>query len=146
MAERGAPDGAGAPAFEPLRLQPGDDLRAALTALLVQRDQQAGFVVAGIGSLSAAAIRCAGRDAPLVLSGDLEVLTLSGSLAPAGAHLHISVSDAAGRVVGGHVAQGCIVRTTLEAMVAWLPDWRFDRVADAATGYRELAIRRRASP
>lgn len=131
--------------LEPLRLQPGDDVRSALTALLDQRRQTAGFVVAGIGSLSRAAIRLAGRDAPLVLTGDLEVLTLSGSVSPAGAHLHISVSDADGRVLGGHVAEGCLVRTTLEAVFAWLPDWQFDRVTDVVTGYRELAIRRRDS-
>jgi len=145
VAEQGGA-GAGSLPVEPVRLQPGDDVHAALTALLLQREQQAGFVVAGIGSLSRAAVRLAGHDEPLVLSGDLEVLTLSGSLSPAGAHLHISVADADGRTWGGHVAQGCIVRTTLEAVVTWLADWSFDRAADAVTSYRELAIRRRASP
>ncbi len=128
--------------LEPVRLVPGDDVRSALTALLARRSARAAFVVAGIGSLSRAAIRLAGRDSPLELACDLEVLTLSGSLAPDGVHLHISVSDVEGRVIGGHVSAGCLVRTTLEAMIAWLPQWRFERAMNAATGYRELEIRR----
>lgn len=140
MSDIGHPQAA--PPLEPLRLGPGDDLRSALTALLVQRNAQAAFVVAGIGSLSRAAVRLAGREAPLMLVGDLEVLTLSGSLSPVGAHMHISVSDAEGHVIGGHVCEGCIVRTTIEAVIVWLPGWQFDRVLDDATGYRELASRR----
>ncbi len=32
-----------------------------------------------------------------------------------------------GRVVGGHAAHGCIVRTTAEVLLALLPAWRFAR-------------------
>jgi uncharacterized protein len=71
------------------------------------------------------------------------LLTLSGSVATNGSHLHLSVSDAAGRVTGGHAAYGCIVRTTAEVLLALLPDWRFSREQDAATGYAELQITRR---
>ena len=51
-----------------------------------------------------------------------------------------SVADAQGRVTGGHVGAGCIVRTTAELLLAPLPDWQFARRADAETGWAELVI------
>jgi len=126
----------------PLRLSPGEDLRRALEAALAAHDCKAAFVAAGIGSLSAARVRLAGRTAPDALDADLEILTLSGTLSPDGAHLHLSVADAAGRVTGGHVAYGCIVRTTAEVLVILLHDWSFSREHDSRTGYAELVARR----
>ena len=130
------------PLLLPLRLQPGDDLRAALSAAVAAQACGAAFVLAGIGSLSATQLRLAGAEQQCALTGDVEILTLSGSIAANGVHLHMSVADAGGRVLGGHVAAGCIVRTTAEVLVALLPDWHFTREADAATGYAELVPRR----
>lgn len=126
----------------PLRLQPGDDLRRALEARVVASGVGAAFVVAGIGSLRTAALRLAGADEAITLVGDLELLTLSGSLGVDGGHLHLSVADAQGRVTGGHAGYGCTVRTTAEILLCLLPDWHFSRAPDAATGWNELAIRR----
>lgn len=126
----------------PLRLVPGQDLRGAIEAAL--GSHTAAFVVQGIGSLSVAQLRFAGVDHATELSGDLEVLTLAGSIAPEGAHLHMSISDAQGRVFGGHVAMGCIVRTTAEILLAVLPDHTFSRVLDVGgTGFPELVVRTR---
>jgi predicted DNA-binding protein with PD1-like motif len=125
----------------PLRLSPGDDVRAALEGLLSQHASQAAFVIQGIGSLSVAQLRYAGAEMPTELRGDLEILTLAGSVSPDGAHLHMSVSDAQGRVFGGHVAPGCMVRTTAELLLVLLPEHRFSRELDPATGYPELQIR-----
>jgi predicted DNA-binding protein with PD1-like motif len=124
----------------PLRFAPGTDLRLALEAVLAQHGAQAGYVIQGMGSLSAARIRFAGRDELTAIEGDLELLTLAGSLAPDSVHLHLSVADAQGCVTGGHMGPGCIVRTTAEVLVALLPDHRFSREPDPATGFRELAI------
>jgi hypothetical protein len=124
----------------PLRLHPGQDLRAALDAMLPLHGVQAGFVLQGIGSLSVAQIRLAGAAAATTLVGDLEILTLAGSLSRDGSHLHISVADAQGRVTGGHVTPGCIVRTTAEVMVALLPEHAFSRAVDEASGFKELVI------
>ncbi|MBV8033872.1 PPC domain-containing DNA-binding protein [Roseateles sp.] len=123
--------------LEALRLNPGDDLRGALEAT-----GRTGFVVAGIGSLSQAQLRLAGEPEPTPIAGPLEILTLSGSLTPDGAHLHASVADAAGRVIGGHVCAGCTVRTTAELLVAPLPAGSLGRAFDAATGHAELVLRR----
>lgn len=129
----------------PLRLMPGQDLRQALEAALAAQGGTAAFVIAGIGSLSAAQLRLAGAPDPTPISGDLELLSLSGTLAANGAHLHASVATAEGRVIGGHVAHGCIVRTTAEVLLGLLPGWDFSREPDPSTGYAELSARRRAT-
>lgn len=122
--------------MQALRLHPGDDLRGALEAA-----GRTGFVLAGIGSLTHAQLRFAGAPGPTRIEGPLEILTLSGSLTPAGVHLHVSVSDASGRVLGGHVCAGSEVCTTVELLVAPLPAGSLSRAFDPATGYAELVIR-----
>ncbi|AET91415.1 hypothetical protein BYI23_B008080 [Burkholderia sp. YI23] len=124
-----------------LRLSPGDDLRAALDLAFRERALTAAYVLQGIGSLSVARIRYAGRDDASEWRADLEILTLAGTLSAQGPHLHMSIADADGRVRGGHVAPGCIVRTTAEIVVAHLPGERYTREHDAATGFAELVIR-----
>lgn len=119
--------------LQALRLTPGEDLRTALVG-------HTGFVVAGIGSLRVAQLRLAGAAGPTQIDGPLEILTLSGSLTPAGVHLHASLSDATGRVLGGHVCAGCTVLTTAELLVAPMPPGSLTRAPDAATGYDELVI------
>jgi predicted DNA-binding protein with PD1-like motif len=129
-----------------MRLNPGDDLRGALEAAFAQlvtgEGVQAACVLSAVGSLSAARLRYAGQSEGTLLGGDLELLTLSGTLSPDGPHLHASVADAQGEVRGGHVLPGCVVRTTAEIVLAPLPDWQFSRQLDAATGYKELRPRR----
>jgi predicted DNA-binding protein with PD1-like motif len=71
----------------------------------------------------------------------MEILSLSGSVASNGSHLHMALSTATGEVLGGHVASGCIVRTTAEILLALLPEWEFAREPDAVTGYDELVVR-----
>jgi predicted DNA-binding protein with PD1-like motif len=131
-------------AFWPLRLNPGDDLRGTLEAAACQRDVAAALVLGGIGSLGPARLRLAGQDQPQTFAGDFELLTLSGTLSPDGAHLHVTLADAQGRVVGGHVAAGSVVRTTVEVVLAPLAGWSFRREPDPATGYDELAVGRAA--
>jgi uncharacterized protein len=119
----------------------GDNLRRAVEAFVAQRGLTAAFVLAGIGSLRPARVRLAGAETPLTIDGDLELLTLSGTIAANGSHLHLSVADAGGRVIGGHAAEGCIVRTTAEVLLATLPGWQFAREPDPATGWSELVVR-----
>ena len=96
----------------PLRLSPDVDLRKALESAVAARLCRAAFVISGIGSLRHARLRLAGMPEPDTLNGDLEILTLAGTISQDGSHLHMSVANAEGRVFGGHVAHGCTVRTT----------------------------------
>lgn len=124
----------------PVRLSPGEDVRAAIERAVADAGAQAAFVLQGIGSLAGAQLRYAGLPQPTALAGDLEILTVAGSVSPDGAHLHMSVSDAQGRVFGGHVAAGCTVRTTAEILLMLLPDHVFSREHDPRTGYAELSV------
>lgn len=125
----------------PIRLSPGADLRRALEGLVGRQNTDSFFVVAGIGSLVAATLRYAGEPAGTALAGPLEILSISGSLCSAGAHLHMSVSDADGRVHGGHVCYGNEVGTTAEVLLALLPEGSLTRERDARTGFNELVVR-----
>lgn len=129
----------------PIRLKPGDDLRRALEATVASTGCGAGFVLAGVGSLTEARLRFAGADKARLLDADLEMLTLAGSVSTDASHLHATLATPDGHVVGGHVGYGCIVRTTAEILIALLDAWDFSRERDTATGYDELAIRRRAA-
>lgn len=123
-----------------LRLHPGDDLRERLTTFSREQSLQAAFVLTCVGSLSQARLRFAGRDEATELAGDLEVVSLVGTLGADGCHLHAAVADAQGATLGGHVLEGCRIRTTAEIVIGEAPGLRFSREHDAATGYRELVI------
>lgn len=124
----------------PMRLEPGQDLRDVLGTVLGLHQAEAGFVLQGIGSLSVVSLRLAGAKTSQSMQGEFEILTLAGSLGTNGVHLHMSVADAQGKVIGGHLLPGNIVRTTAEIVVAILPDYHFSRVADPVTGFAELHI------
>ncbi len=128
----------------PLRLQPGEDLRQALETWMGEQEEQAGCVISAVGSLSVAELRFAGAAAATTIHGELEILSLSGTLSADGAHLHIAVADSSGAVIGGHLCAGSLVRTTAELVIGLLPEWRFSRELDTATGYAELRITPRA--
>jgi predicted DNA-binding protein with PD1-like motif len=129
----------------PIRLHPGQDLRSALEAAVISQNCRAAFVLSGIGSLSTVGLRFAGAEQPERLTGDMELLSLSGTVAFDGAksssHLHMALSTATGQVLGGHVAPGCLVRTTAEVLLALLPEWQFEREPDVSTGFDELMMR-----
>jgi predicted DNA-binding protein with PD1-like motif len=82
------------------------------------------------------------------LAGPFEIVSLTGTLACSGdgdscvKHLHISLSDAQGRVVGGHLVR-LEVETTAEIVVGELEDLVFTREHDANTGFAELVVSRR---
>jgi hypothetical protein len=126
----------------PVRFNPGDDLRRSLEAFAQGPEQRSAFLISGIGSLGDARLRLAGEAEETIVPGPLEIISIAGSVSPDGAHLHMSVADRAGRVSGGHVGYGNIVRTTVEAVLVQLPAWSLTREFDAATGFKELSIRK----
>ena len=77
----------------PLRLAPGDDLRQTLETWMGEQQEQAGCVISAVGSLSVAQLRFAGAAEDTTIHGELEILSLAGTLSPDGAHLHIAVAD-----------------------------------------------------
>jgi predicted DNA-binding protein with PD1-like motif/glutaredoxin len=105
----------------PLKLGPGSDLRRSLEQLAIEQGA-AGFVLGVVGNLSRAAFQCAGRSGPTILEGDLEIITLQGTVAPDGVHLHLSLSDSDCQVWGGHLEPGTLVLKGADLLVGFLQD------------------------
>ena len=91
-----------------LHLEPGQDLLLSLTAI-AQEKRISGFLLGVVGNLSKASFQCPGRDKPTVLEGELEIITLNGTFDADGVHLHLSLSDGACQVWGGHLEQGSLI-------------------------------------
>jgi predicted DNA-binding protein with PD1-like motif len=125
-----------------VRLRPGQDLRRELLAVAERERIQAGFILTGVGSLSRATLRLAGAAGHARLEGAFEIVALVGTLSQGGGHLHLAVADDRGVTVGGHLADGCVVRTTVEVVLGADDRLRFDREPDPQTGYHELVVRR----
>jgi predicted DNA-binding protein with PD1-like motif/glutaredoxin len=100
----------------PLRLAPGSDLRRTLEEFARER-AASGFVMGVVGDLSRAAFQCPGQAGPTLMDGDLEIITLNGTLSPEGVHLHLSLSDGACQVWGGHLEHGSLVRKGADVLL-----------------------------
>lgn len=121
-------------------IDPGTDLKPVLAAHTLERGIQAGVIVTYVGSLSKAILRYAGKPEADVVTGDLEIVSMTGTLGCDAMHIHLAVGNAEGRTLGGHVSDGCIVRTTAEIAVAEIDGTRFERKIDPQSGYHELRI------
>lgn len=127
-----------------LRLHPGDDLLECLAAYVKATSLRAAFVVTCVGSLTNARLRFANKPHATELVGHFEIVSLVGTFSgDAGAHLHTSISDGEGRVIGGHVLPGCIVYTTAEVVLGEASELVFSRPTDPATTWDELLVESR---
>lgn len=102
-----------------LKLAPGQDLRQSLQVLATAQNVS-GYVLGVVGNLSRAAFQCPGQPEPNVLEGDLEIITLQGHFSPQGVHLHLSLSDGACQVWGGHLEPGTLVKKGADLLVGLL--------------------------
>ena len=123
-----------------LRLKPNEDLKQTLKIFASQENIKAGFILTAIGSLKVATIRFANQDRSTVLSEKFEILSLNGTIATTGVHLHIAISDKQGKTIGGHLDDGCIIYTTAEIVIGISEEYTFLRTLDQQTGYKELEI------
>ena len=57
-----------------------------------------------------------------------------------GHHLHMSLSDKECRTYGGHVLEGCMIRTTAEIALGVVEGVAFNRPVDSRTGFKELSV------
>jgi predicted DNA-binding protein with PD1-like motif len=126
-----------------VRLPPGADLKGELLALAARERLRAGWVLTCVGSLSRARPRLAGGTEHATWQGAFEIVALTGTLSQDGGHLHLAVADHQGRTFGGHLAQGCVVRTTAEVVLGADDQLAFAREYDPDTGYDELVVRER---
>ena len=123
----------------PLKLAPGSDLRLSLEEL-ARRDGLHGFVLGVVGNLTRAAFQCPGQAEPTVLQGDLEVITLNGTVSPDGVHLHLSLSDGACQVWGGHLEPGTIIQKGADLLLGVLEPTPAKAPEQGQTPRLEIAV------
>jgi uncharacterized protein len=124
----------------PLQLKPNQDLRQSLKNFANQENIKAGFILSAIGSLKQAKIRFANQSDSILLIEKFEILSLNGTIATSGVHLHIAISDKQGKIIGGHLDNQCIIYTTAEIIIGTIEQFIFNRTIDEQTGYKELEI------
>ncbi len=122
-----------------LRLKPHEDLKKSLTDF-VNKTQLSGFILTAVGSLQQVTIRFAGHPYGQAFKSLFEIISLGGTLSPNGLHLHLAVADASGKIIGGHLMNGCIIYTTAEIIIGSSEDLKFIRSFDRETGYNELEV------
>ena len=93
--------------FHTLRLEPGADVLQSLQQFAEQIGISAGFVASAVGSVTRCNIRFANQPTgTLIGPAHFEIVSLCGTVAQSGCHVHVSLSDGAGVVVGGHLLAG----------------------------------------
>ncbi len=126
------------------RLNPGADLRESLLQFALENQLQAATIICGVGSLTKAHLRLSDHKQGTVINGPLEIVAMTGTLSRAGIHMHLAVSDGAGKTLGGHLLNDCIVHTTFEGVLLESVQVVYHRVQDTQTGYLELQVHARS--
>lgn len=128
--------------FVTVRLEPGEDLKAYFEKYAKEDKVPSAFVVTCVGSLDKAILRMAGAKEIKEFEGPLEIVSLVGTFGKDGLHMHLSLSDKNGRVVGGHLMPGCIVHTTAEIVFVIDPDVAYKRELCHKSGWPELKVKK----
>ncbi|HEY9786741.1 MAG TPA: PPC domain-containing DNA-binding protein [Candidatus Obscuribacterales bacterium] len=125
------------------RLQPGEDLKQSIQELIESSRLSAGVIVSLVGSLRRAGLRFADAKEARIVDGPFEIVAATGTLGCGKMHIHLCLADGQGRVVGGHIMEGCEINTTAEIVILNLSsNFAFERTLDASTGYAELMPRK----
>lgn len=126
------------------RLKPGQDLKTGIEEIIKENNIESGFIATCVGSLHKVTMRMAGAQPDKqdirTMEGHFEIVSLVGTVSVSGTHLHISVSDENGDVIGGHLKEGSIVTTTAEIVIGYDNDVKFNRIHDNTTGFEELSV------
>lgn len=108
------------------------------------KDVEAGVLLSIVGALENANLRMAGAtpyDQKIKkIDGPLEIVSGTGTISQNGCHIHISVSDKEGRVMGGHLKDGCRVGVTAEIVVGVFEGVTYKRTLDEQTRFKELDV------
>ena len=122
------------------RLKPGEDLRKGIEAMVKEKNITAGWINTCVGSLTDYTIRFANQQEGIHGSGYFEIVSLTGTLSVNGSHLHIIISDVAGKTIGGHLLEGCKIYTTAEIVIGSTTAYEFTRKKDGTTEWEELQV------
>lgn len=126
------------------RLNPGSDLKGELQRVCKENNLQAGIILTCVGSLAKATLRMAGAQAGKEdirdYDEELEIISAEGTLSEDAMHVHLGLSRTDGTCIGGHLKEGCVIKTTVELVVGELEKTLFTRKDDPQTGFAELVV------
>jgi predicted DNA-binding protein with PD1-like motif len=123
------------------RLKPGQDLFNSIETFVADKRIEAGCVLSAVGSLTHATLRLANRSHYNEYEGHFEIVSITGTVAMSGSHIHISISDGNGVTIGGHLVSGCKIYTTAEIVLAVFEDVVYRReLLENDSGYEELVV------
>lgn len=123
------------------RLNKGDDLRQCIEKLC--EESNTCVVLSGVGSLTNLKIRLAKAIDYYEKQEDYEIVSLTGTISNGSSHIHISVSDDKGNIIGGHLEYGCLINTTCELVIGELEEYDSIRTYDDKTGYDEIVFKKK---
>lgn len=128
--------------MECFRLKPKEDLYIGIQQYCQTHNIIAAALVSCAGCVSEVSFRMADGETSYHEVVNCEIVSLSGTIAKNGMHLHISFCDQSLRTFGGHLTSGCIINTTAELVLVKLDEYNLERVFDPQTGYDELKVER----
>ena len=126
------------------RLKTGQFLKEEIEERVKAAGIRAGVLLSIVGGLQNAVLRMAGSTSKDQIvkkwDKDFEIVSGTGTISRDGCHIHVSLSDLDGNVIGGHLKDGCAVRFTAEIVIGVFDDVSYVRVHDDETGFKELGI------
>jgi len=129
------------------RLKPNQDLFDSIETFAADKKIEAGCLLSAVGSLTHATLRLANRETYNEYEGHYEIVSITGTVAVSGSHIHVSISDGNGVTIGGHLVSGCKIYTTAEIVLAVFDDVVYAReLLENDSGYEELVVRDRTLP
>ena len=120
------------------RLEKGADLKASIEQKCLDLGINTAVVLSGVGCVYEAKVRLAKAVDYLESKQDYEIVSLTGTVSNGSCHVHISLSDEKGNVIGGHLEKGCLINTTCELALGILEEYDSIREFDEKTGYDEI--------
>lgn len=122
------------------RLHRGDDLKQSILEFCKMNNINSGIMACAVGCCSKVRFRLAGAESFYEDERDYEIVSIMGTISKDGVHIHISFADDTGKVVGGHLSDGCIINTTCEVSIIETNKYKLSREYDEETCYKELVI------
>ncbi|HNQ94652.1 MAG TPA: DNA-binding protein [Anaerolineales bacterium] len=124
------------------RLKSGQDLFDSIQEFVNEKQIEAGCALSAVGSLRRAVLRFANKNSFSEFEEFFEIASITGTISVHGSHLHISISDANGKTIGGHMEAGCKIYTTAEVVLLAFGDSIYKREFAEDSGYDELVVYR----
>lgn len=126
-----------------IRLEKGADLKASIEEICQKNGFNTCVVLSAVGCVYQAKFRRAKATSYFEKVEDYEIVAMTGTVSQGKVHMHISLADDSGAVVGGHLEKGCFINTTCELVLGVLDEYESHREFDEKTGCNEIIFKKK---